>query len=190
MQRERRGVVKRFIGVVCSAALLIILPHPNQNNQNNTVREGLTHGFRRMPRFISVFCLVLACACASLSKPRLAYEGHSTVTGTKPTVVDVVVTVRNTGSSAANLPKPMCPLQVIAYATPERNDEPLWKSTPDLCIVAPMIVPPIAIGPNDFYDFTTQITLPEDLAGRPVFLSMRVPGAEVHGVPVGQVQIR
>jgi len=107
---------------------------------------------------------------------------------TNPTVVDAVVTVRNIGSSMANVRTPSCPLWVAAYATPERNDEPLWKSGGPTCISSLDILPPIVIAPEGFYDFTVRVTLPTDITGRRVFLSMTIP--RVEPVPVGQLTVR
>jgi hypothetical protein len=126
--------------------------------------------------------------CASQSHPRLNFEGHSAIASTGPTVVNAVVTVRNTGTQKANVPRPGCPLWLAAYASAERNTEPLWRSGADYCISTLMIVPPIEIAPGDFYDFTLHLTLPSVLSGRHVFLSMRVPTGGL--IPVGQLTVR
>ena len=153
--------------------------HPVATNPN---RE------RQMPRLIGVLCALFAGACALSTEPRLSYEGRSAIVATSPTVVDAVVTVRNTGSATANVPTPHCPLWVAAYATAERNGEPLWRSGPDQCVTFPMILPPIAIAPGDFYDFTARVTLPTAIAGQRVFLAMSVPS--VQPVPVGQLIVK
>jgi hypothetical protein len=138
-----------------------------------------------MPRLAGVLCGLFASACALSTEPRLSYEGRSAIVATSPTVVDAVVTVRNTGSATANIPTPICPLWVAAYATPERNGEPLWRSGTDVCISTLQRIPPIAIAPGDFYDFTARVILPTAIAGQRVFLATSVPN--VQPVPVGQL---
>ena len=142
-----------------------------------------------MTRLVSFFCVLFTCGCSSAAIPRLSYEGRSTIVSTSPTVVDAMVTVRNTGSTTANLRRPICPIRIAAYATPERDTEPLWTSGEDSCVTFPMIYPPISIGPRDYYDFTTRVTLPAGLARKPLFLAMRLPFANLQPVPVGQVWI-
>lgn len=142
----------------------------------------------KMPRFvISLFGLVVS-ACALSTEPRLSYEGRSAIAATSPTIVDAAVTIRNMGSATANIRTPVCPLGIAVYATPERTGEPLWSSAPDTCVVFPMIVPPIAIAPGDFYEFTARAILPTSFTGQRVFLAMSVPGAQP--VPVGQLIVK
>jgi len=141
-----------------------------------------------MPRLAGVLCALFATACALSTEPRLRYEGRSAIVATSPTIVDAVVTVRNTGSATANIPTPICPLGVAVYATPERSGEPLWRSGTDECISTLPILPPIAIAPGDYYDFTARAILPTTLSGQRVFLTMSVPS--VQPVPVGQLLVK
>jgi hypothetical protein len=141
-----------------------------------------------MPRLVAALFALAVSACALSTEPRLSYEGRSAIAATGPTIVDAAVTIRNTGSATANIPTPVCPLAVTVYATPERTGEPLWRSAPDTCVVAPMIVPPIAIAPGDFYEFTARAILPSSFTGQRVFLAMSVPG--VQPVPVGQLIVK
>ncbi len=106
-----------------------------------------------MPRLLGLSCILFAGACASSTQQRLSYEGHSAVIAISPTVVDAVVTVRNTGRATANIPTLNCPLWVAGYATPERNEEPIWKSEPNQCFLPVPTVTPILVAPGDFYDF-------------------------------------
>ena len=142
-----------------------------------------------MTKFVGLFIVVaFASGCASATEPRLSYEGHSSVLGVSPTVVEAVVTVRNTGSAVANIPTRHCPLWIAAFATPERNGEPLWRSAGEQCVSIPMILPPIVVAPGDFIDFTVRASLPASLNGKRVFLTMAVPNASP--VPVGQVLVK
>ena len=141
-----------------------------------------------MPRLTGVVCSLFLSACALSTAPRLSYAGRSAIVATSPTILDAVVTVRNTGSATANVPTPHCPLWVAAYATPERNGEPLWRSGTDVCITTLMILPPIAIAPGDYYDFTARAILPTAFSGQRVFLTMSLPS--VQPVPVGQLVVK
>jgi hypothetical protein len=142
-----------------------------------------------MLRFVGVVGLVaIASGCASTTGPRLSYEGHTNVVATSPTLLDATVTVRNTGSVNANIPVPYCPLTITAFATPDRNDEPLWRSGDETCVSDLMIRPPIVVAPGDFYDFNVRASLPASLSGKRVFLTMSVPNAS--RVPVGQVLVK
>ena len=144
-----------------------------------------------MPRIIGLLFLACVGACASTAAPRLSYEGRSTIVATNPLVVDAVVTVRNTGSTTANLTTPHCPLWVAVYATAKRDAEPLFKSGSDSCISNLMIYPPIVIAPGDYFDFIVRATLPTFRGMGPVYLSMTVPQVQPIGagqlVPVGQL---
>jgi hypothetical protein len=142
-----------------------------------------------MLKFVSVVgIVVIACGCASATEPRLSYEGHSNILATNPTLVDATVTVRNSGSVAANIPVPPCPLTIAAHATADRNDEPLWRSGSETCVSDLMILPPIIVAPGDFYDFKVQATLPVSLVGKRVFLTMSIPAA--NPIPIGQVVVK
>ena len=132
--------------------------------------------------------LVLGNGCASSTAPRLSYEGHSNILATGPTVVDAVVTVRNTGSAPASIPVHPCSPTISAFSTPDRNDEPLWTSGPEACTALLIALPPIIIAPGDFYDFSVRATLPASLSGQRVYLTMSVPN--VSPVPVGQVAVK
>jgi hypothetical protein len=141
-----------------------------------------------MARFAGVLCSLIASACALSTAPRLSYEGRSAIVATRPTIVDAVVTVRNTGSATANIPTSICPLGIAVYATPERSGEPLWRSGADECVSTLQVLPPIAIAPGDFYDFTARAILPTTFSGQRVFLTMSVPSAQ--SVPVGQLLVK
>ena len=143
--------------------------------------------FNRPARTLSVLCLCFATACASGAKPRLNYEGYSVVSERNPTVVDAIVTVRNTGSATAKIPVAVCPFQVAAFADPERQAQPLWKSSPDTCVTLLMLYPPILVAPGDFFDYRVRVNIPPEMTNRTLYLSMTVPG---HRVPVGQVARR
>lgn len=144
-----------------------------------------------MPRFVGLLYVFFVGACAPASEPRLSYEGHSAIVATSPTVVNAVVTVRNTGLATANLPAPICPSWVAAYATAERNDEPLWRSGSSGCVYTTVPdLPPIIIAPGDFYDYAVRITLPTAITGRRVFLAMYVSVPRLKPIPVGQLVVK
>jgi len=105
--------------------------------------------------------------------------------------VDAVVTVRNTGSVTANHPAPICASWVAAYATAERNDEPLWRSPTSGCVfsIVPDL-PPIVIAPGDFYDYSVRVSLPAAIIGRRVFLAMYVSVPGLKPIPVGQLVVK
>jgi hypothetical protein len=142
----------------------------------------------QMARLASVLCSLFVSACALSTEPRLSYEGRSAIVATSPTIVDAVVTVRNTGSTMATIPTPVCPLGVAVYFTPERNGMPRWTSAPDTCVTTGMMLPPITIAPGDFYDFTARAIVPTTFSGQRVFLAMSVPSGRA--VPVGQLTVK
>lgn len=125
--------------------------------------------------------------CASTQ--RLSYEGRSTIMGIQPISVMAVVTIRNNGSATVNVPQPICPLRVWAYATPERNTVPMWKSGEETCISTLPILPPIAIGPKDYHDFSVRVLIPRGLVeGTPLYLAMRLPVEGGRVIPIGQIR--
>ena len=136
---------------------------------------------------LGVVLLFLELGCASAAKPRLSYEGSSVISERNPTIVDAVVTVRNTGSATAKIPAAVCPYQVAAFADAERKSQPVWKSTPDTCITLLMLLPPILIAPGDFFDYRVRANIPAEMTNHTLYLSMTVPG---HRIPVGQVSRR
>jgi hypothetical protein len=51
-----------------------------------------------------------------------------------------------------------------------------------------MMLPPIAIAPGDFHDFTARAILPTTFSGQRVFLAMSVPSNRA--VPVGEILVK
>jgi hypothetical protein len=129
---------------------------------------------------------LIASSCSAQTSAKLSVVGRSSRVSTDPSVVEVVATVRNVGARTATIIRPICPLRVFAYSTPDRRREPLWISRGDTCISDLIARAPIEIGIADYYDFKARVALPDELLGNQLFLSIELP--TLGSYPVGQLE--
>ncbi|MBC7789633.1 MAG: hypothetical protein H7Z74_06785 [Anaerolineae bacterium] len=141
-----------------------------------------------MSRFVSAITLVGALSACSVFRStapqRLIYEGYSTVVATNPTVVDAVVTVRNTGAAAVQMNSGLCVLHLEAYTNAAREGTPAWGSGMPACLALGLVT----VEPGNTYDFKTRGTLPASLSPGVYYLAL-VGARGQDRIPVGRVTL-